>query len=729
MKIKNIYYIGVALLMAGCSNEAELTKTSDTLSGGEKTPLTIAATLGTGNAVTRAAGNTFEENDQLLAYIRHITNTNEAVASYTPVAADKAPMLVTFTKGDEAMESTTDANVKQTSDLTASTTLYWDDFSASNETTTDLRTENHGLQSYYGYCYNGKTGVTLTEATAGTLTWTIAADQSASADVVKKEDLLWSPAQQAITYQHANSRLDNDNTTKDHGVLTIPYYHAMSEVTVTLTAAEGFTGSPLTNTQLTLNAMNTSVDLNAPDTTYSNSTTSASVKMFAESYSEGLTRNYTAIVAPGTKLKVGEKLLDIKGVDGNDYTLTITANMLAIPGAWGKGHEVKNDDGKYILTRHGVNYHLTVTVNKTKIESKATLADWKTVNATGTGDIVFPEDDGDDLVMNDTLIEQAYNNVSVVAVDKNKFANEATFSLFTLKSTTDNTEATARTNNAYEYATIPKFKDNADDANDEWVNDPVIYWPNKTDNYYFRALAKFNSATNGVNSITSVGTYSSNKGTDVSQGTIADGHDILWGTSAGHKGSTSNRIYQRGQAIPPRTGDVPMAFDHAMSKITINLATPKTGTTDANANVNLTYSKVTISNIYSAGTIKIENGEIDHGTAAPAGTIAGAGTTSTSPTAATPLSEYIVIPQTITDNAKLTITLYTDNTYATAVATYNLQLNTCVQTGTTTTIPAWQRGKHYTYTIYVEKEKITFRALIKDWETSEGSGNANLEWD
>jgi hypothetical protein len=46
-----------------------------------------------------------------------------------------------------------------------------------------------------------------------------------------------------------------------------------------------------------------------------------------------------------------------------------------------------------------------------------------------------------------------------------------------------------------------------------------------------------------------------------------------------------------------------------------------------------------------------------------------------------------------------------------------------------TAIDQWERGKHYSYTIHLEKEQITFRAVIKDWETHYGSGNANLEWD
>ena len=81
----------------------------------------------------------------------------------------------------------------------------------------------------------------------------------------------------------------------------------------------------------------------------------------------------------------------------------------------------------------------------------------------------------------------------------------------------------------------------------------------------------------------------------------------------------------------------------------------------------------------------------------------------------------IVIPQTITDSSVMTITLANG-------AVYKLQLNQCLD-ATDTVIGEWERGKHYTYTIHVEKEKISFRALVKEWVESTGSGNANLEWD
>lgn len=724
-KIRHILYFGTALLIAGCSSDENLS--DGTLSGNGKTPLVIEASLSTGNATTRAAGKDFEKDDVLLAYLRHTTGAKTGNPLAYPVTdADQAPKLVSFTLNKNISETANYA-VSGTTDLTTASPLYWDDFSNSASEATDLRTSGHGLQSYYGYCYNGGTPTSAVDATPeslknGTLTWTVG--NQTTAEAVQHADLLWSAEQEAVTYGHASTQAGA------HGTLTIPYTHAMSEITVTVTCSEGFSGStnPLSATVLTLNAMNTVTTFTAPSQTFS-SGTPATVQMFGETYTSGsLTRNYTAIVAPGTKLKEGVKLLDITNVEDNNYTLTITSSMLTAT-AWGEDHTAYTNDGNYILTKPGVNYHLTVTVKKTEIQTKATLADWKTVNASGTGDIQYPDNENDEnLVMDDGDVS-GITGVQVVAIDKNKFKagteteDPASFSLFTLKSETAYNEATARTNDRYIYATVSSFKDNAGDANDEWENNPKIYWPNKTDKYYFRALARFNSSTNGVNDIQSVGTFDTNKGTAVSQGTVAEGKDILWGTTAKHKGNSTNKTYERGQAIPPRTGDVPIAFEHAMSKVTFQLET--VSATDPNAQVDLTDATIAVTNLYTSGTITIENGEITVTDANMNSEITNLAAAAI-PTHTAPISELITIPQAITNNAKVIVTLK-DGT------TYKLQLNQCINSDSNDNpkpaIGAWERGKHYTYTIHLEKEQITFRALIKDWEGVTGSGNANLEWD
>lgn len=699
MKINRLLYIGSILLLAGCTSEADF---SDTLSGNGKTPLMIEATLNTGRAQTRASGSTFANGDVLKAYVQHLNGESVIEPAY----------------GKKLVSITYDGtNFK--------TDSFWDDFSNSDDPTTDLRTTGHGLRSLYGYCYNGRTespSPSLTE-NSGVLFWTVLQNQSTAA-AVQHSDLLWSPTQAKVTYVHSTA---HTGTGINHGTLDLPYSHAMSQITVKVIADDSETGgftsgsNPLESTSLILNAMKYQTTLTAPNSTWSSEEGTETITMFAsESYPSGheFWREFVAIVAPGTKLKVDEKLLNILNVHGNNYTDTITATMIDDT-HWGNGHAINTEDGKnYILTQPGKNYYLELTVKKSAIQAKSTLADWTSLTSTGEGKIYFPDDV--DLIMDDTNYPGS-SNVNVMTIDKNKFVNGATFSLFRLLAGNGNTneDGTAKDkstrpndNNAtytgYTFATISTFQNNDNPDNDKWVNNPELFWLNNSDKFYYRALARFNSVDEGLNNISSVGTYDTDKGTAVSQG-VANTNDILWGTTASHLGVSSNLVYPRGVAIPPRTRGVPIIFQHAMSKISFGLET----TNDVTA-VNLTGATIAISNIYTSATITLDDGSMD---------FTGNDKVANAIPATTSISNMIVVPQTFADEALVTITL--PNQYG---AIYTIPLKDCVVSGSSSKIAAWEGGKNYAYTIHVEKEKIKFNALVKDWDEVAASGNAGLNW-
>ena len=730
--MRHILYISLVLLIAGCTNEENF---SDTLSGKGKTPLLINATINTDRVGTRAADNTFAVNDQLKVYIRHTTGGSKG--SYSTVSAGQAPSLVSI-------------NVTSAGTSPALSPIYWDDFSNSADPSTDLRTTTpniHGLQSYYSYCYNGGTPSTPLNESTSELGWTVSTAQNTDTNL-QKSDLLWSPEQTTVTYSHSTAY------DSGHGDFSIPYKHAMSEVTVTVTAAAGFVEStnPLYYTQLTLNAMNTVTELNALSQSFSplKQETAGNIKsvtMRAETYTSALSRNYTAIIAPGTILKEDVKLLDITNAHGNDYTVTITAAMLSSTNTTDWGYGLSGDDqigtdggGKhYIVTQPGVNYHLDVTINKSSVQTHATLADWTTVTAECEGDITLNDDDTN-LYMDDSQVPEGQRDVAIVGVDKNNFSNGASFSLYRVNTkhhaTYPNTQndditplsSSTRPNDTsgnypgYEFATISTFTNDATEADDDkWTNAPIIYWPNITQKYYFRALAKYNNNESGLN-ISSVGSITPlDKGTAVSQGTISDGvatgDDILWGTTPQHKGY-SNTVYKRGWAIPPRKGGVPIAFEHALCKISITLETTDDAEVlETNAKVNLTDATIAISNIYTNATITIDNGDMDFtGKSKVENAISATATTFEN-------LNLLVIPQTFGDNALVTITLPNENN-----AVYTIPLKDCIDTSTTSTIPAWVRGKNYSYTIHIEKEAVQFHALVKDWDVANGSGTATLDW-
>ena len=141
-----------------------------------------------------------------------------------------------------------------------------------------------------------------------------------------------------------------------------------------------------------------------------------------------------------------------------------------------------------------------------------------------------------------------------------------------------------------------------------------------------------------------------------------------------------------------------------------------------NAKVDLTGATIAIQNIYTSATIKIEDGNMDFSgksrtVAALNGSVSDA---SVSP-AITTISNYFMVPQTFETNAKVVVTL-------TNGATYSIPLKDCVVSGGSTPITAWERGKNYTYTIHIEKERVQTHVLVKDWDAVAGSGTATLEW-
>ena len=220
----------------------------------------------------------------------------------------------------------------------------------------------------------------------------------------------------------------------------------------------------------------------------------------------------------------------------------------------------------------------------------------------------------------------------------------------------------------------------------KFTNKTAIYWPNGTTKYNFRALAKHTSEHLLDSVIT----------TKVKQGT-----DLLWGTS----GAT---------AIAPRTGDVPLMFKHAMSNVIVTLET-----TTGDAEVNLTKAKVTLANLNTEGTINIADGVITPQTPFEKAFTGEVDDTEHKVSA-------LMVPQEVNvEGMKLLVTIDDGTTNGT---TYSLLLKDCKDKDGNY-ITKWVGGNQYSYTITLSKEAMKFRAVIKDWKPTNGSGDAMLDWD
>ena len=605
------------LTFAGCSSDDDFSQEQSRL------PLAFETSLSGSQSVTRAVGGNFDTGDNLLCYVRHIYSTDLSTDNnYLEVESYKK--LVTIIDGEPTEK------------------LYWDDFSDNNSDDHYLRTANHALQSYYGYCYNGGEPTTALVNATGVLGWTTDNDQTTVGDM-KKNDLLWSPAQTPVTYEHAKE------TRKG---LSIPYAHAMSKFTIVVVAGEGFEATDLNAATVTLKDMNLEGTFTAPDSTVV-ATGTTEVKMYANAIdTEKSSRAYEAVSVPLVSLTKDKLLATINNVDGNNYDIKLTDDILK---DWAKG--IDNEKSK-----SGVNYKLTITLNKQTITVVATLADWTDVSATGTGEINFTAD------------------VKSIDKDNDGLTDGDAFTLWKMSALTKEAFAEAK-------------KTKATYNGSAFTYDKKLYWDKDSDDSFFRALAKKETTL-----------------TAVEDTTLALGTDLLWGTTAEHIGTEADGTehkYEEGVAINPRTGAVPLIFKHVMSKVVVNLET-----TDNASQVVTAGATVTMTNVIDNGTLNIFTGKVKSGDNKSDVVVKNKDNT---------ITEAIMVPQTIGDNAKLVITL-ADGT------TYSLLLNTC-EDKDGKAVMDWYSGNLYEYTITLKKEEIQFRVMVKDWERNTGSGNATLDWD
>ena len=538
---KEIYrYIGTAAVALGfvaCANDNGDAPSND----GGKTPIDIAVAFVDGEIVskssTRAVDKTFEANDKLVAHLQHVNGTG---ADATLVGNYEKTITLTM-NSDVTMSETSNNNIQQTSSFAINEDLYWDDFS---DDTNNIRTQGHGLRSAWGYCYNGKDNFPESNNHSDEITWEAATNQKSG---FKTSDLLWSKTIDPVAYNH-----DKNN----HGTITIPYTHAMSKATIVLTAGEGFGDDAFENTTITLKSVNIKGKFTASTgqvvgVTAEGHHDTGEIQMLKKSIdATNKSVTFECIFVPNTLLNDGKLWAEIKNVDGNNYEIKLTSAMLS-EGKWGTES----------LTKSGVNYKLTATINKQKIDVVAQIADWINKETSADGKIQFSTD--------------------LTGVDYNDMIPGTSYDVFTSESQTS----------GYSKSTTRNYTDS------KWTDDPVIYWQGEGKGLYFRGLSKYES-----NLITSVeGSTSANQGTD-----------LLWATTPQHTGkdnSGNDKTYEAGEKIDPRTSFVPLKFEHAMSKVKFVLKT----TTDENTKVNLEGATLSIPGITTNGTIDVANGNITLG--------------------------------------------------------------------------------------------------------------------
>lgn len=713
--IKYISALTVAgLSLAACSDGIITNSDDNTISGtGEKTPLEIAVTLQDtdSGAKTRAVNGSFETGDQLIAYVQQVEASDATIATTTTIN-EKISKLVTWNLSQKAINEADKSNNQMTVtsdnlDGKLGMTLYWDDFSNSTD---DIRGEKRFLRVGYGYCYNGGTpSPTLTEAT-GKLGWTVQQDQSVLANE-KKSDLLWASA--TVPF-NADNYVKYKHVVNSRKPLPVTYRHAMSKVTIELVLDEGFAKNTenkavafgTNNTTPILYANKAATEVDAVNQTIKVTEVSgdaAKITMrLADDETTAMHRVYEAIIAP-TVMKAGNVLAEVT-VDGNKYELKLTDDLLkTLPtdvtgNTWSSqlsGYDNTTTPGTVVktsgsydtsnggITQSGVNYRLVATLKKQRIEVQAMILPWNDVYASTTGKISFNAD----------VKESAVDESSLTKLTSGSFdlwratANNAETDYDYVTSTSDVIDKAS----TYEYNTTTK-KWEATSGND------VLYWDNATTSYYFRALAKVTSSDSdgNVTGIASVdGSTAVLQSTDPAVPTV----DLLWAQTSEHKAKDANgnyfidetdpskhKLYEAGAAINPRTGDVPLTFEHAMSKISVVLETSSVAT----EKVELTGATISIINLYNGGTIGVRDGLVTELTAP--NPVNGEDPMTVKGIAHTAMKDFLVVPQSLvylkdgtTERTTTPIFYSADELtaiYPTANIEYDGSQNTSIGTGT-----------------------------------------------
>ena len=630
------------------------------------------------NAITLRAGVSTGESDvQTRAtdsdHTNHLAFTNGTKAAlridgtWTGQSPESVSQTTTATIGAKTADSKHNA-------LTMSPVLYWDDYGTADPANNSGRTT--GL-TIYGVAVNGITTAPIVGDNWNSLSWELDADQTSG---WATKDLLTSN----------NIKDGNDGTLKFDDVKSntasdlLVFTHAMSKVTVILTADEGFPSYSSTpsnavfeaNPTVTLLGFNISGTYNVEIKTPSASTTSTIQMRLSEGGASNHTATFDALVFPGnnwTEATKGTEILELNA-DGNIYK--VTAKKL---------FEAMNSKSHTAITQ-GYDYVLNIIVKKTKIVVEATIKDWVDV----TAESVTPE-----INISANYGQQVNGNAFTRSFDLYRSLNIA--------SGYDEDASTEGINPAATYT--------YSGSSGSW--NKTIFWPNHDTHYFFRGIYPINQTVtpDGVYDVITV------QNTVFSAASAPSELMIALPRSTGACESHSEDIKTNG--ICATKGTITMNFEYAMSKIELRLKSTGTSGSDY---VDLTRegTKVEIIQGYTKGKIKLEDGlHSDYSDSDKGNYPLSKLSTAAESSQMTTLDA--VMPQVLGDDVLFKITVTNaDGTHD----VYHAQVNTIkgAKNGETPAlITEWKHGEHYIYTLDVKKSQIFVSATITDWTTVDAS--------
>lgn len=531
--------------------------------------------------------------------------------------------------------------------------LFWDDYGTAdpdnintpNGNASGNGGRNEGL-TIYGVAVSGKALPTDTEGRTNltnfsdwkNISWNVGKPSDTTPGVIDQSTNGWGDYDLLTsnnirnggdgTYKFDDAKGTSGDTPSD----IIEFTHAMTKITVNLTANNGFTvptdGTYPTfkeNVSVTLLGFNymgkvdvegktsqpTDASWNPVDGSHSAATANIKAKLM-EGGKDAHTAKFEALVFPGntfnaiiTEDSEGNKtvsssdpLLELNA-DGNIYKVTAAQLVKAIKNA--------TATGSYEGTlAQGVNYVINIIVNKTEVKVNATVMDWETVNS----DEVSP-------VINVNTSFSGSGSATPTGFDSFSFYRSASDPASQAQNKLSGYSAgtSLKENDFYKPEGTPSGTLNSSTKWDFGTGN-TLYWPNHNTHYHFRGVWPTTSTgTDDTETVPHVKAVSNDDATQVidiknvaySSGSFPS--DLLIGmpefTEANKTCANEDHTHvdQSEYGICATEGLITLNFKYIMSQVEVILSTSDAGSIDyVNIGAN---TKVEIVNVYNNGYVKL----------------------------------------------------------------------------------------------------------------------------
>ena len=620
----------------------------------------------------------------------------------------------------ESVSQTTTATIgAKTADskhnaLTMSPMLYWDDYgTADPDNKGEGKGRNKGL-TIYGVAVDGyktEENFALPSETTNNLTtisnwealpWTLPEDQKqdwANYDLLTSNNIK----------EESDGTLKFDEVKSGNASDLLVFTHAMSKVTVKLTAGAGFVDSKFVSTPtVTLLGFYTEGKVNVEGkTTTATTTTSHDISTHLDEGGQGnTTANFSALVFPGNSFANTTQIAKIEA-DGNVYYVTAEKINAA---------NTADQD----VFESGKNYIINVIVNKTEINVSATVTNWVDVESAEVSPVIN--------------VDASWGTSGTGSSDS--------FDSFSFYRSTSLAEGYSNglTGNTEDYFISEDIDKKTTGSESQWKfydssdNAIHLYWPDHNTHYQFRGVWPTTSVgTDDKETIPHISKVSATDNTqkiDIKNAeycttqnypsNLMIGRPEVTGnctnTETGH---TTPNLFDGG--ICATDGIVNLNFRYVMSQVEVVLSTSADGSPDR---VNIgSNTKVEILNIATNGYVKLGDRTV----------------VPSSSTASYELNTVLgqdlkrhsaIVPQPLaysshgdSTNARFKITVTNEDS---TTDVYYADIQPIKKTSSSELVAPngkWESGVHYVYNLKLTKTEIKVSATITDWTRVDASDN------